>query len=110
MTEAAWCAHDQDGFFEYQHILYENQEQLAVNASSGTLSDLATRVDLDGDALGACLSSGTHQAGIANSRQAASNRGINSTPTFFINGQKVEGNLPYERIKQMLDQIIAAAQ
>jgi protein-disulfide isomerase len=107
-TEAAWCAQDQGDFFGYQHALFEQQGLIAYNQSS--LTDLAASIGLDRDAFNQCLSSRTHQADVENARRAAANRGVNATPTFFINNQRVEGNQPYEIFRKMIDQELAISQ
>ena len=107
-TEAAWCAQDQGQFFEYEHALYENQGLIAYDQSS--LIDLAAQTGLDRAAFSQCLSSRRHQADVENARQAAASLGVNSTPTFFINNRRVEGNQPYEVFKSIIDQELAAAQ
>lgn len=107
-AEAAWCAQDQGEFFAYQHALYENQDAMPIN--QGTLISLAGSLDLDGDVFAECLSSRTHRADVENARQAAISRGVNSTPTFFINNQRVEGNQPYPTFQRIIEQELAAAQ
>jgi protein-disulfide isomerase len=107
-TEAAWCAQDQGDYFGYQHILYESQPEISFNQS--TLTDLAARIGLDRETFSECLSSRTHQADVENARRAAVDRGIQSTPTFFINNQRVEGNQPYEIFKRIIEQELVAAQ
>ena len=107
-TEAAWCAHDQGGFFDYQHALFERQGQ--IEYSSGALAGLATELGLDGDALAQCLSDGTHRSDVENARQAATRRGVNSTPTFFVNNQRIEGNLPISQFETVINQEVALAQ
>ena len=106
-TEAAWCAADQGRFFEYQHILYENQ---GAPLNQGALTNLARQVDLNGDSFAACLANGTHRADVAQAQRAAANRGVNSTPTFFINNRQVRGNLPYPELRSIIDQELAATQ
>lgn len=103
-AEAAWCADDQAKFFEYEHALYENQGT-AWNQSN--LTDLAVTVGLNRETFAQCLSSGTHRADVETARQAAIGQGISSTPTFFINNRRVEGNQPYEVFKQIIDQELA---
>jgi protein-disulfide isomerase len=107
-TEAAWCAHDQGQFFDYEHALYENQG--LINYNQNTLADLAAGVGLDRGSFSQCISSRTHQVDVENARRAAANRGINSTPIFFINNRRVEGNQPYEVFQNIIDQEVAAAQ
>ena len=105
-AEADWCAADQDKFFEYEYALYENQGT-AWNQSN--LNDLAGNVGLNRETFTQCLSSGRHRADVENARQAAMNQGISSTPTFFINNRRVEGNQPYETFQQIIEQELANA-
>jgi protein-disulfide isomerase len=107
-TEAAWCAHDQGKFFEYEHALYENQGQIAYNQK--TLADLAATVGVERESFAQCLSSRKHQADVENARRAAVNRGIMSTPTFFINKQRVEGNQSIDAFKRAIDQELVLSQ
>ncbi|MCK6627636.1 MAG: DsbA family protein [Anaerolineae bacterium] len=106
-AEAAWCAADQNKFFEYQHALYENQ---GTGWNQTNLADLAGRTGLDQNAMAQCLSSGTHRADVENARRAAFNRGVNSTPTFFVNNQRIQGNVPYEEFQRVIEQELAKVQ
>ncbi len=107
-AEAAWCAQDQGDFFSYKHSLFENQGAMAINQS--TLTDLAASIGLDSNTFSECLSNRTHQADVENARRTAVNRGVDVTPTFFINNQRVEGNQPYEVFQRIIEQELAAAQ
>jgi protein-disulfide isomerase len=108
LTEAALCAADQKKFFEYSYKLFENQETMGLSQSS--LADLAASISLSRETFGQCLSKGTHRASLEDATHAALNRGISSTPTFFINNQRVEGNQPYEEFKRIIEQELAKAQ
>ncbi len=107
-TEAAWCAQDQGKFFEYQHALFENQGMIAYDQAS--LINLALETGLDGAEFTQCLSSRKHQADVENARQAAANRGVNSTPTFFVNNQRVTGNQLYDVFQRVIEQELVLAQ
>jgi len=107
-TEAAWCAQDQGKFFEYQHALYENQGKIAYDQAS--LINLATEIGLDVADFSQCLSSRQHRADVENARQTAANRGVNSTPIFFVNNQRVTGNQPYDVFKKIIEQELVLAQ
>ncbi len=106
-TEAAWCADEQDKFFEYQKALFENQ---GMTINQATLADLAEQTGLDRAPFTECVSNRTYQDELENARRAAINRGINSTPTFYINGEKVSGNQPYETFQHTIERKLAAAQ
>ena len=104
-TEAAWCAADQNRFFEYQHTLYEN---FGMPFSQASLTNLTESIGLEQDTFSQCLSSGMHRTDVENARQAAARLGVNSTPTFFINGQRVEGNQPYQVFQNIINRELAA--
>ncbi len=105
-TQAAWCAADQGKFFEYHHALYENFGSYSQTA----LISIASGVKgLDANALAQCLSKGTHQNDVEQARQDAVSKGIVSTPIFFVNEQRIEGNQPYEKFKQVIEQELAKA-
>ena len=106
-TEAAWCAADQDHFFAYQHALYENFE---MTLSEQNLVELASELELDMSQFEPCLSNRTHRNDVEAARQAAMRQGVNSTPTFFVNGQKLEGNQPYSAFQTVIDRYIQQAQ
>jgi protein-disulfide isomerase len=107
-AEAAWCAQDQGQYFEFQHALYENQGRVTFN--NNTLTDLAVGLGLDREQFSQCLNNRTHRADVENARQAAINRGVSSTPTFFINNRRLEGNQPYSVFQKYIEQELASAQ
>jgi protein-disulfide isomerase len=42
----------------------------------------------------------------ANWKEGQEKYGVNSTPTFFINGVKHEGEIPYDELKKDLDPLL----
>jgi protein-disulfide isomerase len=105
-VEANWCAVEQKKFFEYREVIYQNVEQARTGEAG--LVDLAGKVEgLDPAKIQACLTAGTYTNKVETSRMSASRQGVKSTPTFFVNGQKIEGNQPYETMKQIIDRELA---
>lgn len=107
-AEAALCANDQNQYFEYEHALFQNQGQITYDPNS--LTDLAVSLGLNRDTFRQCLSGRKYQGEVENGRQAALKRGVNSTPTFFVNNRRVEGNQPYDVFQQVLNQELSIAQ
>jgi predicted DsbA family dithiol-disulfide isomerase len=105
-TEAAWCAADQNKYFEYQRALYEN---FGVAYNPNILNDIAAAVGLDQTAFAQCLSTRMHRTDVENARQTAVRQGVDSTPTFFINNRRVEGNQPYGTFQSILNQELSVA-
>ena len=106
-TEAAWCAADQNEFFKYQRALYEN---FGMPFNPTSLTNVATELGLNQDDFSQCLLSRSHQADVENARLSAARQGVNSTPTFLINNQRLEGNQPYEVFQAVIEQELAIAQ
>ncbi|HMQ55506.1 MAG TPA: DsbA family protein [Anaerolineae bacterium] len=107
-TEAALCANDQGKFFEYQRTLFQKQGQ--IQYSPEELTQVASEVGLDTEALNQCLSNGTYRDRVEQGRLTAVQRGVNSTPTFFVNNQRIEGNVPYDQFVTVINQELQLAQ
>jgi protein-disulfide isomerase len=107
-TEAALCAGEQGQYFEYEQALFQNQGSMGYDPN--TLTDLAASLGLAQDAFRQCLSNRTYRNMVENGRDAGINRGVSSTPTFFVNNRRVEGNQPYDVFAQIIDQELSIAQ
>ncbi len=101
-AEAAECAHDQGRFWDYHDLLFENQEALELTDLKG----YATQVGLDAEAFDACLEGGVHAQKVQQDLQDGFRNGIDSIPTFFINGRRLVGAQPFEGFKAMIDQAL----
>ena len=97
-AEAGECATEQDKFWEMHDIMFENQKKLSV----AELKIYAEQIGLDAEKFSACLDSG-RTAGIVEANfQEGLGKGVGATPTFFVNGQKLEGALTFEEWKNMI--------
>ena len=99
---AAMCANDQGAFWDYHDKLF----------SSETLGDdvyvqYATDLNLDLDKFKACLTSGEHDDFIQKDMDYSLSIGVQSTPTFFINGLAVIGAQPLSSFQQLIDKELA---
>ena len=96
-AEAAYCAADQNMFWEYHDILFANQFTLFSNPSTeigNYLSEFANHLEMDVDTFESCLETGKHKEQVSQDEIDALEGGINSTPSFLINGVLFVGNLP----------------
>ncbi len=90
-AQAAYCAGEQDKFWEMRDILFINAKKLDAEH----LPNYAQVIGLDGAAFESCLSSDRHLAIIDRSSQDAGSVKITGTPTFVVGkaaGDSVEGN------------------
>lgn len=55
----------------------------------------------------ACLSEGQFTAEVPADCPSAKSAGTRVTPTFFINGKKIEGAVPYAKLRELIEQELA---
>ena len=84
---AAECAGAQGRFWEYHDQLFEHQS----NLDRDSLLEYATRAGLDRAAFLACLDSDAPRQAIARDVAEGMRLGIESTPTFLLNGRTITG-------------------
>ena len=97
---AAECAASQGKFWEYHDMLFQNQGSQHPEG----LTDMALEVGLNGDEFNSCMSTGATAQRVIQDFEEGKNYGVRATPTFFINGRKVVGFLPYDDFKAIVDQ------
>lgn len=102
---AAYCAGEQDSFWDYHDTLYENQRgENQGTYSKSNLQTFADELDLDRDAFDACIddSSDYDLVAVADKREGRS-EGVNGTPTFFINGLRIVGAQPTDSFIEIIE-------
>lgn len=102
-AEAAQCAHAQGKFWEYHDALYADQSKLTV----ADLESTAGRLGLKADEFKTCLESGKFTAEVNKDVADATKAGVNSTPSFFINGIPLVGAQGFDAFAQVIDQELA---
>jgi protein-disulfide isomerase len=87
-AQIAQCALDQseDGYWQFHNALYE---QNMSGSATGELLDLGGSLGLDRDALETCFDGRTHVLTVDYDLDRARDLGLNSTPAFFVNGQRM---------------------
>jgi protein-disulfide isomerase len=103
--EAARCAAEQDKFWAYHDVLFEEAPSLAP----ARLGQYATRVGLDPAAFAACLDSHRHRAAVERDIDAGRHLGVSGTPTFFVNGRPLVGNPSPGAFEALIEQELARA-
>lgn len=106
---AAECAAVQDpaSFWKMYDFLFRNQESLTADNLRDRTSGAAREAGLDGDKFGRCFDGKETLAQVQADAKEAEAVGVNSTPTFFVNGRRIEGAVPYEEFRGVLDQELA---
>jgi protein-disulfide isomerase len=104
-SEAARCAADQDGFWEYHDLLFENQSVWSSKTEiDQDLVAFATELSLNKSQFESCLTSGEHAQTVKDDLALGQELGVSGTPTFFINGRMLVGAQPFEAFKEIIDE------
>lgn len=101
-----------DATFKFIAAVYEHQGEITADTADAALKSFAKEAGADPDAVTACVAKPETLARVRQSIALGEKLGVNSTPTFFINGRKVVGfgnNTPYEVVKAIVDFNLSAA-
>jgi len=104
-AEASECAAEQGEFWQMHEALFTMN--VNGNMSLAQIKSAAEQIGLDTEQFNDCLDSGKMEQKVAEDIAGAQQAGVSGTPGTFINGQLVSGALPFDQIKQMIDQILA---
>lgn len=99
---ASLCANDQNSYWDYHDKLFGSDalgEEIYIQ--------YATDLGLDVDQFTSCLSSGEFDDFIQQDMDFSLNLGVQSTPTFFINGLAIVGAQPLTSFQQIIDKELA---
>lgn len=96
---AALAAHDAGKFWKMHDWLFAHQDTL----SRQTILEEAAKLGLDRRRLESDLDSGVYEARIEADQEQAKRAGVKGTPTFFINGERVQGAQPLETLSAIID-------
>ena len=96
---AAMAAHEQGKFWEYHDKLFANQRAL----DRTSLERYAQELGLNMQKFKAALDSNKYEAQVTADSQEGMRLGANGTPTFFINGRKLVGAVPFDSFKTIID-------
>ncbi len=107
-AEAAYCAGDQNKYWQYHDELYNNwagEKTGWVNQKS--LDTFATTVGLDLGKFDKCMANNTYEQKVLDNQKFGENIGIDGTPSFIIfSGKqitKIVGAQPLSQFQQVID-------
>ena len=103
-AEAAACAEDQGKFWPFHDRLFTNQTKL----SDADLKQHASALGLDAGKFSDCVDNHKAQKRVEDDIAAGTALGVTGTPAFFINGRQVEGAVPFNDFKVIIDEELSA--
>lgn len=105
-AEAAEAAAEQGKFWEMHDLIYEQQNVWAsMSNPSEQFKSYAKQLGLDESKFNQDRSNPEVTSRVTKDFNDGGTLGVNATPTFFLNGKKVE-DASYESLKQQIDEIL----
>jgi len=102
---AAMCAAEQDKFTAFHQAAFALQNTALYNTEEGMMNAAQT-AELDEDAFANCLADNDYEDMIRRNITAAASAGVNSTPSFMIDGEILRGNQPFSVFQQRIESLL----
>lgn len=105
---AALCAAQQGKFSEFHDRLFRDQTEWASpDVSVEPLIDsLTAEYELDADAMNTCRSSRQARSEVERDFSEGQERGVDSTPTFFVDGRKIQNPGSLFAWRELIDNML----
>lgn len=96
-SKAALCAGAQGKYWEFRKVLFARQDQWVKHSSlDEPFKGYAGELGLDLSSFTACFDSDRFQDRLLSEMRLAKAYNVDSTPTIFINNQRLVGAVPFE--------------
>ncbi|MEI7846890.1 MAG: thioredoxin domain-containing protein [Chloroflexota bacterium] len=106
-AEAAYCAGDQEKFWDMHDIIFANQTGENVGAfTDKRLSAFATKLGLDETKFNDCFNNGKYASQVKQDGLDAAKAGVKATPSFLVNGTLVEGAQAFAAFQTEIDALL----
>ncbi|MEK7067568.1 MAG: thioredoxin domain-containing protein [Patescibacteria group bacterium] len=104
-AEASECAAEQGKFWEMHDKIFA--ANAAQTMSVEQWKKEAASLGLNASKFNDCLDGGKYASKVAQQQAGGQAAGAQGTPTTFVNGQLVNGAVPYEQVKAVIEQELA---
>jgi protein-disulfide isomerase len=94
-------------FWQYHDWVFEQQPQITLENLNGKVMEFAQGKQIDGLQLKRCIDTRATEADVDRSVKEGQSLQVDSTPTLFINGRRINSNLPWPQLKSIIDNEIA---
>jgi len=109
-AEAAECVGKlggNDKFWQFVDGIFARTTSNGTGFALDKLGALAKEVGVNQTSFQSCLDSGQMSSDVSTDLQEGTQYGVSGTPTTFVNGQAVEGAVPYSQLKSIVDKILS---
>ncbi len=101
-SQAALAAGEQDKFFEYHDILFDNAKSLKRKDLEG----YAKKIGLNMGKFNQALDNKTFAKAVDDDIELGKKVSVNGTPTMFLNGQRVKNPSDFDQISKDIDKLL----
>jgi protein-disulfide isomerase len=102
-AEASECAAEQGQFWNYHDMVFANQQGEGRGAfADRRLEAFAEAIGLDTQQFNACFSSNRYAGAVRSDEQLATQYGVNSTPSVFVNGVLVDNPIDFAEYQRLI--------
>ena len=104
-AHAERCADEQGLYWPMHDLLLARQMRWYTQPDpAGAIAEIASEAGVASDTFNECMRERRHLDDVAKSQKVAESRGVNSTPTLFFDGQRVNwaGSDPYTHIEGLI--------
>jgi protein-disulfide isomerase len=99
-----------DEYFPFVETLYQKQQDWAVDNPVQPLLAISKQAGMTEEKFKACASNQTVVSAVEAQRERAANQfGVDSTPTFFVNGERLVGALSLEDMEKAIKPYLTGA-
>jgi protein-disulfide isomerase len=115
-AEAGGCAQEQAKFWEFHDQLFAAGVQSKIRQAHGKGGDqgvkkelvsISKTVGIDSKKFQDCIDTKKYASEVDKDFEDGQNYGVQSTPSFFINGRLIAGALPFPEFKKIIDEELA---
>ena len=106
-AEAGQCAFQQDAFWEYHDILFEEQSNWATDRNpTDVFVEYAGTLELNTDVFQQCLTTNAQRTAVREDIAEGDAADVSGTPTIFINGQKWANTGTYQGLAEAVEEAL----
>jgi len=105
LAQIGVCAYNQGKYWNVSDYLFAKKDDLPVYLAPADIAALSGETGLDLGKLNQCLDSSAAAIKVNRDYADGYRFGVGGTPTFFVNGQKIEGVVPWEAWEKYVKQL-----
>lgn len=90
-------------FWDFHDWIFENQGDITMENLKDKVAEWGKTKSLEPVGLAACIETKATLAEVEKNQAEGRVLGINSTPTLFVNGRRLVGQMPWPQLKQIVD-------